>query len=51
MERKLSLVLDDRGLVSLTLFRADNITMDEYTTKHFESSEEIREKYSEHNVL
>jgi len=45
MERKLSLVLDDRGLVSLTLFRADNITMDEYTTKHFESSEEIREKY------
>lgn len=45
MERKLSLVLDDRGLVSLTLYRADNVVMDEYTTKNFESSDDIRKKY------
>ena len=44
MERTLSLVLDKFGQKSLTLMKADNDTIDAFTTK-FESSEEIRKKF------
>lgn len=45
MERTLSLVLDEEGFVSLTLMQDDAIKIDEFTTKKFEDSEQIREHF------
>ncbi len=45
MERTLSLVLDDECKLSLTLMRDDAVKIDEFTTKKFENSEQIREYY------
>lgn len=56
MERTLSLVLDEEGFKSLTLMKADALKIDDFTTKKFENSEQIRdyfkkeiEKYLEEN--
>lgn len=56
MERTLSLVLDDEGKISLTLMKDEANKLDDFTTKNFENSEEIRnffkdkiEKYLEEN--
>lgn len=46
MERSLSLVLDEMGNISLTLEKMDARKLDEYISKNFNSSEEIRKKYS-----
>lgn len=45
MERCLSLVLDEMGKISLTLEKMDSKKLDEYISKNFNSSEEIRKKY------
>lgn len=45
MERTLSLVLDDECKLSLTLMRDDAVKIDEFTTKKFENSDQIREFY------
>lgn len=45
MESSLSLVLDEEGKKSLTLFKGSSSEVDEYTIKNFVSSEEIRKKY------
>ena len=47
MERTLSLVLDDEDKISLTLMKADSNDIDEFTTKKFENSEQIREYYKD----
>ena len=45
MESSLSLVLDEEGKISLTLFGGSNSEVDEYTIKNFASSEDVRKKY------
>ena len=45
MERTLSLVLDEDCKLSLTLMKDDAVKIDEFTTKKFENSEQIREYY------
>lgn len=45
MERTLSLVLDEEGFVSLTLMQDEAVKIDEFTTKKFEDSEQIREHF------
>ncbi len=47
MERMLSLVLDDEGKKSLTLLAGDARKIDEFTTKKFENSDQIREYYKD----
>lgn len=42
VERTLSLVLDEDGFKSLTLMKDDAVKIDEFTTKKFEDSEQIR---------
>lgn len=44
MERTLSLVLDDSGLIRLTLFDGSNDEIDKYTTK-FDSATSLRKKH------
>ena len=46
MERCLSLVLDKDGRISLTLEKMEARALDEYISKNFTSSEDIRKKYS-----
>lgn len=46
MERSLSLVLDEMGEISLTLEKMESKKLDEYISKNFNSSEEIRKKYA-----
>ena len=45
MERTLSLVLDEEGFESLTLMQDEAVKIDEFTTKKFEDSEQIREYF------
>ena len=45
MERTLSLVLDEEDKISLTLMQDDAVKIDEFTTKKFETSEQIREYF------
>ena len=45
MERTLSLVLDDECKINLTLLKADSNEIDDFTTKKFENSEQIREYF------
>lgn len=45
MERTLSLVLDDECKISLTLMQDDAIKIDEFTSKKFENSEQIRDYF------
>ena len=45
MERILSLVLDEQGFNSLTLMKAEANEIDNFTTKKFENSEQIREHF------
>lgn len=45
MESSLSLVLDEEGKISLTLFSGSSNEVDDYTIKNFNSSEDIRKKY------
>lgn len=45
MERTLSLVLDEEGFKSITLMQDEAIKIDEFTTKKFEDSEQIREYF------
>ena len=45
MERTLSLVLDEEGFKSLTLKKDDAVKIDEFTTKKFENSEQIRDYF------
>ena len=45
MERTLSLVLDEEGFKSLTLKKDEAVKIDEFTTKKFEDSEQIREYF------
>lgn len=45
MERTLSLVLDDEGKLSLTLMRDDAVKIDEFTSKKFENSDQIRDYF------
>lgn len=45
MESSLSLVLDEEGKISLTLYSGSNNEVDEYTVKNFTSSEDVRKKY------
>lgn len=45
MERTLSLVLDDECKISLTLLKADSNDIDDFTTKKFENSEQIRDYF------
>ena len=47
MERTLSLVLDDEGKVSLTLMQDEANKIDEFTTKKFEDSEQIRDYFKD----
>ena len=47
MERTLSLVLDNEGYNSLTLMKADSNEIDDFTTKTFDNSEQIREYYKD----
>ena len=47
MERTLSLVLDSEGYKSLTLMKADSNDIDDFTTKNFECSEQIRDFYKD----
>lgn len=47
MERILSLVLDDRGYRSLSLMQDDANVIDNFTTKKFEDSEQIREYFKD----
>ena len=47
MVRTLSLVLDDEGKKSLTLFTDEAAKIDKFTTKNFENSDQIREYYKE----
>lgn len=47
MERCLSLVLDRDANISLTLEKMDAKALDEYISKNFNSSEDIRKKYKE----
>ena len=46
MERCLSLVLDKEARISLTLEKMESKALDEYISKNFVSSEDIRKKYS-----
>lgn len=46
MERCLSLVLDKEARISLTLEKMEAKALDEYISKNFKSSEDIRRKYS-----
>lgn len=46
MERYLSLVLDEMGQISLTLEKMEARELDAYIIKNFNSSAEIRQKYS-----
>lgn len=45
MERTLSLVLDDECKISLTLMQDDAVKIDEFTSKKFENSEQIRDYF------
>lgn len=45
MERTLSLVLDDECKISLTLMKDDAVKIDEFTSKKFEDSDQIRERF------
>ncbi len=45
MERTLSLVLDDEDKISLTLMKKEANDIDDFTTKNFENSDQIREYY------
>lgn len=47
MKRILSLVLDDEGFISLKLMQDEAVKIDEFTTKNFEDSEQIREYYKD----
>lgn len=46
MERCLSLVLDKEARISLTLEKMEARELDEYISKNFTSSEDVRKKYS-----
>lgn len=46
MKRNLSLVLDKDGKMSLTLEHMEQNVLDEFTSKKFTSSEDIRKKYA-----
>lgn len=46
MERCLSLVLDKEARISLTLEKMEAKALDEYISKNFTSSEDVRKKYS-----
>lgn len=46
MERTLSLVLDTDAKISLTLEKMEAKALDEYISKNFNSSEEVRKKYA-----
>ena len=45
MERTLSLVLDDEGKLSLTLMHDDAVKIDEFTSKKFQNSDQIRDYF------
>ena len=45
MERTLSLVLDEEDKISLTLMKKEANDIDDFTTKNFEDSDQIREYY------
>ena len=45
MERTFSLVLDDECKISLTLMQDDAVKIDEFTSKKFENSEQIRDYF------
>lgn len=47
MERTLSLVLDEEGKINLTLMKKESNEIDDFTTKKFENSEQIREYFKE----
>ena len=49
MERTLSLVLDEEDKISLTLMKKEANDIDDFTTKNFENSEQIR-KYFEGKI-
>ncbi len=47
MERTLSLVLDEEDKISLTLMKKEANDIDDFTTKNFENSDQIREFYKD----
>ena len=45
MKRYLSIVLDEKCMVSKTIIDGDSFKLDEYVSKRYNNSEEIRQEY------